>query len=63
MVNRPKNELELMAGHLLDVVKAHAKDTEPTLSLIAEVAWALGVYLRFSLEPKEGSFFVKEDPL
>ena len=43
MVDRPKTELELLGERLLRVVRDHAADSEPTIKLITDAAWALGL--------------------
>lgn len=50
---RPKSPLEELGERLLQVVKDHANDEEPTLELLADVAWALDAYVRIELVHKE----------
>ena len=49
----PKSHLEEMGERLLQVVKDHANDEEPSLGLIAEIAWALNLYVHLDFVPKE----------
>jgi hypothetical protein len=49
----PKSQLEEVGERLLQVVQDHANDETPTMELIAEIAWALGLYVRLDFVPKE----------
>jgi hypothetical protein len=49
----PKSHLEEVGERLLQVVQDHANDETPTMELIAEVSWALGLYVRLDFVPKE----------